>query len=126
MNISIDSTTSTLNSTAGMVLVGKIFEKFGLFSGTSIDIPQRAQQVLTTLAGLHVQGRTSFAEVAQFHHDPLFHKSLNLPTVFAPETIRLYLKQIVRTAKEKTHGFLDQVNLNLLDAVEFTPIRSTY
>jgi hypothetical protein len=109
-----------------MVLVGKIFEKFGLSSGTSLDISPRAQQVLTTLAGLHVQGRTSFAEVAQFHHDPLFHKSLNLPTVFAPETIRLYLEQIVRTAKQNTHAFLDQVNLNLLDTVEFTPIRSTY
>ena len=124
--INLNSTPDTLSSTGGIVLAGKIFSKSGLSYGESDTISKKERQVLTILAGLQVQGRTRFAEIEQFRHDQLFRQALNLSRVYAPDTLRLYVEQIVSSASGRVHAFLDQVNLNLLQKVKLTSIVSQY
>jgi hypothetical protein len=78
------------------------------------------------LAGLQVQGRTRFVEAEPFRHDQLFREALNLTHVYAPDTLRLYTEQIVRSASERLHTFLDQVNIDLLKRIILTPITTEH
>jgi hypothetical protein len=52
-------------------------------------MPEKYRHVLTTLAGLQLQGRTRFAEVEPYRNDVLFQEALELPMIYSPETIRL-------------------------------------
>jgi hypothetical protein len=61
----------------------------GFSSGTSVLMPEKYRHVLTTLAGLQLQGRTRFAEVEPYRNDVLFQEALELPMIYSPETIRL-------------------------------------
>ena len=124
--INVNSTPETLSSTGEIVLAGKILSKSGLSSSKSDSITEKERQVLTLLAGLQVQGRTRFAEIEPFRHDQLFREALNLNQVYAPDTLRLYTEQIVRSASARLHTFLDQVNINLLQRVKLISIISQY
>ncbi len=124
--ITLNSTPDTLSSIGGIVLAGKIFSKHGLSCDQSDFISEKERQVLILLAGLQVQGRTRFAEIEQFRDDQLFRESLNLKRVYAPDTARLYMEQIAKSASDRVYAFLDQVNISLLRKVRLTPIVSQY
>lgn len=126
LKLGIDSTSNALYSTAGIVLAGKIFEKYGLSSLQSSLIPKNMQQALAILCGLYVQGRTSYAEAEQVRHDQLFHRALNLPSGYAPETIRLYLERLAAGFSDAARKFLDQVNQNLLADAQLTPVHCRF
>ncbi len=106
LNMTIDTTTNILNNTAGIALAGKIFNKIGLDLKPEKGIDSRDKQVLKTMAGLLVQGRTRFVEIDLFRQDLLFKKSMALKSVYAPETVRIYLDKLAKPIRTKFLPFL--------------------
>ncbi|MFP4012354.1 MAG: hypothetical protein ACLFUM_11685, partial [Spirochaetaceae bacterium] len=61
----IDTTTGQLHSTGGIALVAKICERLGFGSpSSSVFHPE----ILRSLVGLFVQGRTRYEEMDLFRH----------------------------------------------------------
>lgn len=123
--IGLYSTPDTLSSTGGIVLAGKIFSAIGLTSSSHV-VPETIRRALTSLAGLQIQGRTRFAEIEQFRNDTLFREALELPKVYSPETIRLYLETGAKRFKKEIHEYLDTVHLNLLKRATLSPITCSF
>ena len=76
------------------------------------------------MAGLIVQGRSSYAEVNLFRNDPLFQQALGFDTVYAPETIRIYLDRLAGRFTPYVLSALETVNMNLFGRVQMTPIKT--
>lgn len=119
MKVTIKSTTERLENIGGMLVAGEISRAAGL-SDVSCRRPTTTS-ALQCQFGLLVQGRTAFEDIELFRHNELFRTSLNLPMVFAPETIRLYLEDL---AQESTSLLpqLRRVNENLLAKATLTPL----
>lgn len=124
MNFTIDTTTDVLNSTAGVILAAKIFDKIGLNLKSDQTLNNAEKQAILTMASLHIQGRTSFAEVDLVRKDPLIKKALDISYGYAPETVRLYLDRLAKEHGNHVLSALDMVNLNLLKRVSFTSIKT--
>ncbi len=124
MNFTIDTTTNVLNNTAGMALAGKVFNDIGLDLPNHSLISPQEKQTIKTMAGLIVQGRSSYAEVDLFRNDPLFQQALGFDTVYAPETIRIYLDRLAGRFTPYVLSALETVNMNLLGRVQMTPIKT--
>lgn len=122
--MTIDTTRNILNSTAGIALAGKIFKDIGLDFSNDQILSKQEINIIQTMAGQLIQGRTRYAEVDLFRHDALFKNVLSLDFVYAPETVRLYFERLANTCKGHTLNSLEQVNLNLLSKVELTPINT--
>jgi len=93
MDYCIDSAAERLSSTGGIVLSGKIFERIQKGTdegGKTLKHPH----LLRVLAELFVQRRTRYEEMELFRSDALFHRSLELPYVPAPDTLRLNMAQM--------------------------------
>ncbi len=123
--IGLNSTPNTLSSIGGIVLAGNIFSSIGFTTATT-DIPDHVRRSLLSLAGLQIQGRTRFAEIEQFRKDVLFKEALELPKVYSPETIRLYVEQGAKISNNQVHEYLDKMHMNLLKKATFTPICCRY
>ena len=121
MDYVIDSTTEKLHSTGGIALAGKIWERIQL--GTDeVGKTLKHPHLLRVLAGLFVQGRTRYEEVSLVRSDSLFQESLELPYVPAPETLRLYLEQMI-DQKETVQQAVEGANLRLLQRTRLTPVQ---
>ena len=83
MGFRIKSTTETIGSVGGMVLVGQIAKGCGLHK--VIEATTLFHDVLLSLYGLIVQGRTTFEEINLFQNDPLFKKALGIGKVLNSE-----------------------------------------
>ena len=81
MKFNINSTKEQINSTAGIILAGKIFDKIGLNNGKS------HYETLRSMLGLLIQGRCSFEEIKLFRHDNFFRDALGLTYVPAQDTL---------------------------------------
>lgn len=118
MDYRIDTTTDQLHSTGGIALVGKICERIGFGSASS---PVSHPEILRSLVGLFIQGRTRYEEIDLFRHDRLFRDSFGLAYVPARETLRLYLE---RMAPEQVQEEVDGATIGLLKRATLTPIRT--
>jgi hypothetical protein len=117
----IDTTTESINSTAGIALIGKIAEKIQLFTGKNQGNTINYDEIIRCMYGLICQGRFSFEELALFSNDPLFKDALHIKNIPSPVTIRLYLEKI----SENLPFWQDKLHLNnvsLLNKVTITPI----
>lgn len=92
MDYEINTTTERLSSTGGIAIAGKILEKVK-FESPSIHC--KHFDILRSMIGLYVQGRTKFEEISLFKNDIFFRDSLNLKYVPAKETLRLYLEKMI-------------------------------
>ena len=124
MNFTINTTTNTLSSTAGMALVGKVFNDIDLDLPHHPLISSQEKQTIKTMAGLIAQGRSRYAEVDLFRNDSLFQQALGIDNVYAPETIRIYLDRLAKQSKDYVLSALEKVNQNLLQKVKMTPIKT--
>lgn len=113
MKFSINTTTEQLNSTAGIILAGKIFKKIGLTSKSHYE-------TIRSMLGLLIQGRCSFEEIELHRNDNVFKLALELPFVPAQETLRLYLEKIVKSNVD-IEKQINKANLKLLKQVNITP-----
>ena len=118
MDYLINTTTDQLHSTGGIALVGKICERIGFGSASSaVSHPE----ILKSLVGLFVQGRTRYEEMDLFRRDRLFRDSFGLAYVPAPETLRLYLE---RMELEQVQEEVDRATISLLKRSTLTPIHT--
>ena len=88
------------------------------------------------MAGLIVQGRSSYPEVDLFRNDLLFQQALDFDTVFAPETIQIYKEKIFYTGvltgyhpKAEEHDELpdiDQIYQVTIRSIDKKRQRSTF
>lgn len=122
MIFTIDTTTNVLNNTAGIALAGKVFDKIGLDLPNNSLISPQEKNAIKTMAGMIVQGRNRYAEVDLFRNDPLFHQALEIDSVYAPETIRIYLDRMAGRITPVVLSALEEVNQKLLKQVKMTPI----
>jgi hypothetical protein len=114
----IDFTTDTLSSTGGIALVGKILEKIG-FGKNSDTLKFKHPEILKTITGLFVQGRTRFEEITLFRDDEFFQNSFDLDYVPAATTLRLYLEQMI-SEEEHVNEHILYSNIKLLKTVQLT------
>ena len=116
--IKIESTTETIESKSGLILAGLVAMKTGLTQIHS-SIVKNAPTILTSLFGLMVEGKTDFESMDEKRESLFFKEALNLPFVFAKETVRLYLEQmsvaadeIVNQLKESSVKIIKQARLH--------------
>jgi hypothetical protein len=114
----IDTTTDQLHSIGGIALVGKICERIGFGSAPSA---MSHPEILKSLVGLFVQGRTHYEEIDLFRDDRLFRDSFGLAYVPARETLRLYLE---RMAPEQVQEEVTRATVSLLKHSKLTPIQT--
>ncbi len=119
--MTIDSTSERLNNTAGIALAGRIFHSIDLDLNDHSEIQHR--EAIRAMAGLLIQGRTSFAEIELFQKDLLFQKSLDLSYTPAQETLRLYLEKLTKNGTD-IEKILCNVNQKLLKKTSFTAIKT--
>ncbi|MDA3951764.1 MAG: IS1380 family transposase [Spirochaeta sp.] len=118
MDYLIDTTTDQIHSTGGIALVGKICERIGFGCPSST---MSHPEILKSLVGLLVQGRTRYEEMELFRRDRLFRDSFGLAYVPAPETLRLYLE---RMEPEQVQEEVDRATISLLKRSTLSPIRT--
>jgi hypothetical protein len=91
--IKIDTTTERIESKGGLVLVGKLALKAGLHTIHSAVV-KNAAAIIISLFGLMAEGKTDFASMKEKRGSLFFQEALNLPFVYAKETVRLYLEDM--------------------------------
>jgi len=96
-------------------------ERIG-FGSASSSVSHR--EILQSLIGLCVQGRTRFEEIDLFRCDRLFRDDFGLAYVPARETLRLYLEQMTEEA-ELVQDEVDRATIVVLKRSRLTPIQST-
>ncbi|MFP4180294.1 MAG: hypothetical protein ACLFSA_09600 [Spirochaetaceae bacterium] len=68
----IHTTTEHIQSTAGLALAGEIAAKIGLLGYTTQDKRVlRHPEILSSLFGIYIQGRSRYEEINLFLHDEL-------------------------------------------------------
>lgn len=120
MDYKIDTTTEKLNSTGGLALVGKVLEKIGFLSNTEKPCPSHPN-VLQSIIGLYIQGRTRFEEMDLVRRDTFFRDSLNIGFVPAKETVRLYLEDMI-PENEIVFSEAEEANIRLIKSSDLTSI----
>ena len=122
MKFDINITTEHIQSTAGLALAGEIAAKIGLIGYTKQDKRVLGHpEILATLFGLYIQGRSRYEEIKLFRHDELFKRALDLRYVPAAETLRLYTEVVARS-KKYALGKIRDANTALLQKSPLTPI----
>ncbi|MCP4049480.1 MAG: hypothetical protein GY730_02080 [bacterium] len=112
MDYRINTTTERLNSTGGIALAGKILEKIEFGSDINLS-SQSYPDVLKSMIGLYIQGRTRFEEIDLFRKNIFFRDSLGLGYVPAKETARLYLERMI-PEKDKVNTAMEKASIMLL------------
>jgi len=123
LKFTIDSTTERIENTGGLVLVGQIASDIGI----ELDEPEYDsiphKEIIRSMYGLLIQGRTCYEEINLFRKNELFRDAFGLNYVPARETLRIYLDKIAESGNIIKNG-LAKVNQKLLKKVRLTPIKT--
>ena len=95
--IKIQTTTERIESKGGLLLAGKIALIAGLQNIYS-SASKKAGEVITSLFGLMVEGKTNFESMREKRGSLFFKEAFELPFVYAKETIRLYFEKLIPDA----------------------------
>jgi hypothetical protein len=96
--IKIESTTETIESKGGLILAGNIAKKAGLARIKSAFV-KCAGTIIVSLFGLLVEGKNDFERMGEKRNSLFFKEALELPYVYAKETVRLYLEKMSSDAE---------------------------
>jgi hypothetical protein len=91
--IKIDTTTERIESKGGLLLAGKLAVKAAMDKIHSAAV-KNAAAVIMSLYGLMMEGKTDFESMKEKRGSLFFKEALNLPFVYAKETVRLYLEDM--------------------------------
>ena len=128
--IKIKTTTEKIESKGGLLLAGKIALIAGLKNIKSIAL-KKAGDIITSLFGLMVEGKTDFESMGEKRNSQFFQEALNLPFVYAKETVRLYIEQmaedddnIIRQLRDSTVKIISKAPLHCLwiDKKPYLPV----
>jgi hypothetical protein len=116
--IKIQNTTETIESKGGLILAGKVAMKAGIGKIKS-TLVKNAGVIIASLFGLMVEGKSDFESMGEKRESLFFKQALELPFVYAKETVRLYLEQmapeaddIIRQLRESSEKILQQSPLH--------------
>jgi len=95
--IKIETTTERIESKGGLLLAGILAIKAGLGSIKS-PVVKSAGTIISSLFGLMVEGKSDFESMGEKRGSQFFKDALNLPLVYAKETVRIYSNQLAPDA----------------------------
>jgi hypothetical protein len=95
--INIKTTSEIIESKGVLILVSKIAKKAGLMNIRS-SLVKKDGVILTSLFGLMTEGKTVFECMDEKRESIFFKEALELPFVYAKETVRLYLEKMAEEA----------------------------
>ena len=95
--IKIQTTTEIIESQGGLILAGKVAKKAGLGAIKSSSV-KSAGAIIASLFGLMVEGKSDFESMGEKRKSLFFKEALELPFVYAKETVRLYLERMALDA----------------------------
>jgi len=96
--IKIQTTTETIESKGGLILAGKVAAKAGL-PGIQSTAVKTAGAIITSMFGLMTEGKSNFEDMGEKRGSLFFKEALGLESVYAKETVRLYLQQMSEDAE---------------------------
>ena len=99
--IQIQSTTETIESKGGLILAGKIAAKAGIGKIQSAFV-KNAGTVIATLFGIMIEGKKDFESIGEKRGSLFFKEALDLKSVYAKETVRLYIEKMALNVKDIT------------------------
>ena len=118
--IQIQTTTEIIESKGGLLLAGKIALKAGLKNIHSTAM-KKAGDVVISLFGLMVEGKTDFESMGEKRESQFFKESFGLAFVYAKETVRLYLERmtldvnsIIEQLRESAAKIINKASLHCL------------
>ena len=118
--IKIQTTTETIESKGGLLLAGKIAVIAGLKQIHSKTM-KKAGEIITSLFGLMVEGKTDFESMGEKRESQFFKESFGLAFVYAKETVRLYLERmtldvngIIEQLRESAAKIINKASLHCL------------
>lgn len=132
----ITSTTDKINNIGGLALAGELFNCFNLKNQFKFrEIGKRSDRVsdsdiVKTMMGLFVQGRSDYEDVELFRDDPLFGLSLGLKKVVSCSALRIRLDELSKVSecqgplREANNHFLRNTKLSCIGTGyrEFIPV----
>ena len=122
--IKIQTTTETIESKGGLILAGKVAQKAGLTSIQSASV-KSAGTIITSLFGLMVEGKSDFESMGEKRGSLFFKEALGLPTVYAKETVRLYLEQMAKD-DEEAGGVIGQLKKSAAKIIRHAPLHGIW
>ncbi|GHT89167.1 hypothetical protein FACS1894137_18020 [Spirochaetia bacterium] len=119
--IKIEHTTERIESIAGLPLAGKLISRMGVTSIIS-KLKKGAGNILVHMLGALVQGNTRFESLRDVQDDPVFKEALEVEKVFSPETVRLYLEQMIGDV-DSILKQLQTCNVRLLEKASLSGVK---
>ena len=96
--IKIETTKEIIESKGGIILAGQIAKFAGLKTIIS-TAKKNAGNIITSMFGLMVEGKTDFESMEEKRKNLLFKEAFGLSFVYAKETVRLYLGLLAADAE---------------------------
>jgi hypothetical protein len=95
--IKIETTMERIESKGGLLLAGKLALKAGLDKIRSAAVGNAAAVIISVYA-LMMEGKTDYESMKEKRDSLFFKEALNLPYVYAKETVRLYVEKMTGDA----------------------------
>ena len=93
--IKIETTTERMESKGGLLLAGILAMKAGLGLIKSPAL-KCTGNIISSLFGLMVEGKSDFESIGEKRGSEFFKQALNVPYVYAKETVRIYADQLAQ------------------------------
>ena len=97
--IKIKTTKDAIESKGGLILAGKIAILAGLKDIKS-KVVKQAGVILTCMFALMLEGKSDFESMGEKRYNEFFKNALEIPYVYAKETVRLYLEDMAAAEAE--------------------------
>ena len=126
----ITSTTDKINTLGGLALAGELFNGFDLERSLGFrEIGKRSDRVsdsdiVKTMMGLFVQGRSDYVDIELFRNDPLFGPTFGLKKVVSCSALRLRLDELAEFCDCQSR--LREANTRFLRNVELDSVGTGY
>ncbi|GHU07127.1 hypothetical protein FACS1894151_00960 [Spirochaetia bacterium] len=121
MILRTETTTEQIENIGGLPVAGTIAEKIGLLNIRTTGM-ENAGKVLMTEFGNLVLGQRCFEGLRPYRGNSVYQMSLGLTSVYAPETVRIYLDKLAAEKSPVLFPQLRACNLALLKKVPLTSI----
>ena len=119
--IKIESTSEIIESKGGLILAWKVAKKAGLGLIKSLFV-KNAGVIIASLFGLMVEGKSDFESMGEKRGSLFFQQALELPIVYAKETVRIYLDEMAKDAD----GVIEQLRESSTKIIRQAPLHGLW
>jgi len=110
-----------IESKGGLILAGKAANKIGLRSIQNKNV-KNAGDIIKSFFGLMVEGKSDFESMAEKRKSLFFKEALDLPFVYAKDTVRLYLEKMAAD----TEGIIRQLRECSIKKIRKAPLHGIW